>query len=191
MPDAATDFKADPLELELLGGMPLLSLDRKRLSPHGCPEAALLTAFLSLTKARFFRDPSGCRRFSPNEDDGRGPWRLAVQAGVLDEDGILVNLAAFDIVRPNIWGMRECCTIVGHFYGRASDDPVPVHRNVLEWIAADGDGILVANPRYAWRYLRDAPLLVKSGDVGFAKRLRAMRRPPKCDLPLLVESAAV
>jgi hypothetical protein len=190
MPDNPDIGKPDLLETELLGGEPIGANVRNMLRGLGLPDAALSDTFLSLTLARFFRDAAGCARFSPGPDDGRGPWRWTVQAGLLDEDGFLGNVAGFDLRRPDIWGMRERCAIAGHIGGRASDDPVPVHRNPLEWIAAGGDGILIANPSCAWRHIRDVPLVVKSGDVVFAKRLRAMRRPPKCDTPLYVEGVA-
>ena len=56
------------------------------------------------------------------------------------------------------------------------DDPLPVHRGVLDWLKADRRGIVILDPARAWRLLVDEALAV--ADVEHGLKLKGALQPP-------------
>lgn len=64
-----------------------------------------------------------------------------------------------------------------------------IHRTPLEWLKADGEGIVIVQPRYAYAMLRHVRRLAFA-DAVFARQVRGWLEPPKCAAEFLVETAA-
>jgi hypothetical protein len=95
------------------------------------------------------------------------PWSQAVLALIVhDAEEAPIDVVAVALSRPDRFGTRKGqAGLLGEAYlSSNSDEPCPLFRNPLEWLAHEGRGVCILNPIIA------APLIASA----------------KCDLSLLI-----
>ncbi|MEP9348560.1 hypothetical protein [Xanthobacter sp. KR7-225] len=142
------------------------------LRAAGVPDTAIRDFSPTEASARFFAR----RRW---DYDPAGAPVLLLMAR--DTFGDVIDVIAWPIARPEKWArISGRATILGeeHLACRLIDDPVPVFRTPLAWLASGGRGIVILDPVYAWRRLREGPPL-SGEDLAHARDIRAALAPPE------------
>lgn len=66
-------------------------------------------------------------------------------------------------------------------------DALWVHRNPLDWLKANREGIVIVQPRFTYAYLRHVPRLAFSS-AAHARQVQAWLHPPKPMVKFLIKT---
>ena len=118
-----------------------------------------------------------------------------------DDDGerSLIFLEDRDAIawQPRTGALACWCGVNFALNEEAIDNPatyfaggaLKIHRTPLDWLRADGDGIVIVQPRYSYAMLRHVRRLAFA-DAVYARQVRRLLEPPKCTAEFLVETTA-
>lgn len=187
----ALDY-ADTLEIEHLTLPTPSAATLRQLREAGVPNYVLGCPIVSLREAwvRFF--PAGRFDLAEPADDGT-VTALLVLVRDLYEDAL--DVAAFVLDRPAaIYTLEGRAAFLGeHLVGNVASTfgrPLQVHRDAIEWLRADGAGVVVVDTAKAWRRLVDADVPIAAQDQAHARRLGRELTPPRRAVRVLVRRRA-
>jgi hypothetical protein len=167
-----------------------LDRDVEALRRHGVPMRAIAT--VCPAPMNIVLDRSG-QLYQPDEA-GRPAWVFPICCANPDDSaaieaadplavvatGPVIDLLAFSPLALRRWALRRgVATVLGAIEPQyANPDPVPIHRDVTDWLRAGCRGIvlLASEPHEAERVLRECSI-IEAEDAPHAAELRRLLTP--------------
>ena len=105
--------------------------------------------------------------------------------------GETVDLAAWSRGRLGTWrGAGFCIGDLDQCFNPATwldGGGLRVHVGPLDWLRADGDGIVILKPELCWAHLRNVPRVICANDIS-AALVHKHTRAPRCTTKIFIQS---